>query len=49
MRENRFKVQTSASEIGASNFRGSEGDFLVEFLDRDATVSSEHVCGRESS
>jgi hypothetical protein len=37
MRENKFKVQTSAGKV----IWVSEGIFLVEFLKRGATISSE--------
>jgi hypothetical protein len=41
MREEKFKVETSAGEVMASIFWGSYGIFLVEFSKICATISSE--------
>jgi len=41
MREEKFKVETSAGEVMASTFWDSEGIFLVEFLKICATINSE--------
>jgi hypothetical protein len=41
MKENKFKVQTSAGNVMAGVFWDSEGILLGEFLKRSATVNSE--------
>jgi hypothetical protein len=41
MRENRFKVQTSVDRGMTTVFWESEGNLLVEFLKKDATVNTE--------
>jgi len=41
MKENKFKVQTSAGKIMANVFCVTEGILLPEFLKRGVTINSE--------
>jgi hypothetical protein len=40
MRENKFKVQTSAGKVMASFFLDGEGILRVKFLKKGATINS---------
>jgi hypothetical protein len=48
MREGKFKVQTSASDVMVSIFWDSEGILLAVFLKRGATIQSD-MCRHQRS